>query len=293
MSELSPQALLIAVGGGVLEYAALRAVLKRPQRWPWHAANYQGRCIPTSVGLLLIMPQVAALPLSVWMLDGVGASRAAIAFGGVVLLFALLGLQDDLRPDDSARGLAGHLRTTWRQRRPTSGAIKAVGGAAAGFAASALLRGAVNWEAVLGGAVTALGANAINALDWRPGRACKGFLALSALLLIAARPRQPLLGAALLSLVAAAGAYLPADLGARVMLGDAGANPLGAALGLVAVSTLGLPAQGTVAAVLLAFCLMADRISLTETIPRVPLLGWLDRLGTRPEACPHDPPSGS
>jgi hypothetical protein len=77
-------------------------------------------------------------------------------------------------------------------------------------------------------------------------------------------------------------AVLPADLGERVMLGDAGANPLGALLGLRLAS---VPRRGRRAALLaavVALNLASERVSFTMVIEATPGLRELDRLGRRP-----------
>jgi UDP-N-acetylmuramyl pentapeptide phosphotransferase/UDP-N-acetylglucosamine-1-phosphate transferase len=79
--------------------------------------------------------------------------------------------------------------------------------------------------------------------------------------------------------VGALAALLPADLGERVMLGDTGANPMGAvlALGLVLVA----PFWGRVVALLvvLALNLVSEVVSFSAVIDRVRPLRWVDRAG--------------
>ncbi|MGV9539644.1 hypothetical protein ACWDR9_39120, partial [Streptosporangium sandarakinum] len=82
---------------------------------------------------------------------------------------------------------------------------------------------------------------------------------------------------------------LPEDLGERAMLGDAGANALGALLGLAAAVTLGRPgrlaALGTVAALTAA----SEKVSFTKVIAGNPVLNRIDMLGRRP---PEQAPAG-
>jgi len=200
-----------------------------------------------------------------------GAVLAAFVFG-------LLGWLDDARGGVGARGLVGHFRRLVRGE-VTTGLVKAVGGALTGLWAAYML-GVEGWAILPAGAVIALSANTSNALDVRPGRTAKVYVVL-ALALAAWGCRQPL-GGALVPLAALLGAtlvLLPADLGERVMLGDTGANPLGCALGLAAVSITAWPVWLAVAAGLLAFCLAADRWSLTELFARNRALRWFDELG--------------
>jgi UDP-N-acetylmuramyl pentapeptide phosphotransferase/UDP-N-acetylglucosamine-1-phosphate transferase len=68
------------------------------------------------------------------------------------------------------------------------------------------------------------------------------------------------------------------DARARVMLGDAGSNPLGAALGLAAAQVIPLLTQGLLLIALIALHLLAERVSLTKIIESNRLLRSLDRL---------------
>jgi hypothetical protein len=74
---------------------------------------------------------------------------------------------------------------------------------------------------------------------------------------------------------------LPDDLGERVMLGDCGANALGALLGLRLAA---LPGRGSRAALLgavVALTLASEKVSFTQVIEATPGLRELDRLGRR------------
>jgi UDP-N-acetylmuramyl pentapeptide phosphotransferase/UDP-N-acetylglucosamine-1-phosphate transferase len=90
-----------------------------------------------------------------------------------------------------------------------------------------------------------------------------------------------------LFLIAATAGYAPLERRRRVMLGDTGANLLGAAAGLAALS-LPPAAVAGVAAVLIAFHAWAERHSLSEWIDRHPLARRLDRLGGWDEPVPAE-----
>jgi hypothetical protein len=120
--------------------------------------------------------------------------------------------------------------------------------------------------------------NLWNGLDVRPGRAVKfGLLALPlvATFGVAGAPFVP--GVWIAALV-----VLPWDVGERAMLGDAGSNLLGFAIGVAA--SYGLSDIGVVAAAVLMLVLnvLADTITLSRVIDAVPPLRWWDRLGRRP-----------
>src|SRR5437870_634572 len=73
--------------------------------------------------------------------------------------------------------------------------------------------------------------------------------------------------------------WLAPDLGERGMLGDVGANLLGAVLGAGAVLSLGVPGRLAVLGVLVALTAAAERWSFSRAIDATPPLRWLDRLG--------------
>lgn len=120
-------------------------------------------------------------------------------------------------------------------------------------------------------------ANVVNLLDLRPGRAAKVLLAGG---LLTARAGGG-------AVAGAAAGSLPVDLSARAMLGDAGANGLGAALGV----TL-LPAPRWLRVALLAGVLglnvASEKVSFTAVIADHPVLNRIDEWG-RPDAGPPPP----
>ena len=100
-------------------------------------------------------------------------------------------------------------------------------------------------------------------------------------------------GAAVAAPLGAALALLPEDLGERTMLGDAGANALGAMLGAAAASCLPRPARVALLAGMIALTVASEKISFTKVIERTPPLRRLDMLGRRPArpAPPAAPPA--
>ena len=63
------------------------------------------------------------------------------------------------------------------------------------------------------------------------------------------------------------------------MLGDCGANALGAGTAAAAAGALGLPARLVALAVVVALNAASERVSFTAVIARTPALAWLDGLG--------------
>ena len=143
----------------------------------------------------------------------VAAGAGAAAFGGY----------DDLAGSGDRRGFRGHLGAL-AGGEVTTGAVKIGGIGATGVVAAALIGGRPA-DVIINAGLTAGGANLLNLFDLRPGRALKVALAGSALI---AGTGGPGAARAVAGPAGAALALLPEDLGERAMLGDAGANALGA-----------------------------------------------------------------
>jgi hypothetical protein len=209
--------------------------------------------------------------------------RVAAIFVGTAT--GALGAYDDLAGSDDSRGFKGHL-TALARGEVTTGAVKILGIGVAGLVAAALAgtkERATAFDVLVNGALIAGSANLLNLFDLRPGRAIKvgalaglpGTLSGSA---VAAAP----FGAAL--------ALLPEDLGERAMLGDAGANALGALLGLSA-ARLPRPVRLGLLTGVTALNAASEVVSFTKVIQATPALRWLDQLGRRPVAVPEARPT--
>jgi hypothetical protein len=151
---------------------------------------------------------------------------------------------------------------------------------AAAVAAAALTRRGAGPRALVDGVLTtglvAGTANLVNLLDLRPGRAGKAGVVTAAAGL--AGPAGGLVAGPL----GATLAVLPDDLGERVMLGDSGANALGALLGLRLAAVPGRGPRAGLLAAIVALTLASEKVSFTTVIEATPGLRELDRLGRRP-----------
>ncbi len=130
---------------------------------------------------------------------------------------------------------------------------------------------------LLAAAVLVLATNVFNLLDLRPGRSAKAFVLLGAGLTIGAAELRPLWALGLFVAPAlVAGVY---DLRERAMLGDTGANLLGALAGLWLVLTLSGTGQLVALALLLAITLYGELRSISALVERTPGLRELDSWG--------------
>jgi UDP-N-acetylmuramyl pentapeptide phosphotransferase/UDP-N-acetylglucosamine-1-phosphate transferase len=295
--------------------AALRG--PQPQIGAWRTLNYRGRPVSLSGGLAASLGALAGSmrsgdrpsrhkpsahkpsahkpgahkPSHHKPGDGApgGATlRASALLAGLTALAA--GAYDDLvapgREAPSDKGFAGHLAAL-RSGRVSGGAVKIVLVGFGALASSSCLASRTGHarradEVLLGAVVIAGAANVINLLDLRPGRALKLLVIASTFGL--AGTGDTAMSAALLG---ASAAVLPAELSERVMLGDLGANCLGALLG-VRVTTGATRTKLAAAALIVTLTLLSERVSFSSVIDRTPALRWADQLGrtAQPTAAP-------
>ena len=285
-----------AAGASRLAYSAMS---RRPPGGPkaWSRTNHRGEPVTLLEGPAVAAGALAGVlaqagPVQVGLVPASGSPgasgpagsagwrrAAATVLGGAGA--AAFGAYDDLAGSGDRRGFRGHLGAL-RHGRVTSGLVKIVGVGAAGLAAAALLptrpgrAGALRTaEVLLGAGVIAGTANLVNLLDLRPGRAVKAGLLIGAPLL-----NGPA-GTVVAGPVGAAAALLPDDLGERTMLGDSGANALGAVLGVALAARTGLLGRSALLAGIAGLTAASERVSFTEVIARTPGLRELDGLGRR------------
>ena len=275
---------VLALVAGVAATAALLATTHAVLAQPALARdNYRGHTLPTAGGVLLVAA-VIAVDGGRTVLGFAGVGDAATAPDRVVVLaavvmFGFLGLVDDLLGDARDRGLRGHLAAAIRGR-VTTGFVKLGGGAAVALVLAGAVDGERPGRILVDGALIALAANLGNLLDRAPGRTLKwGLIGYVPVALAAGTAAA---GVALAVVAGAAMALLLADLREQLMLGDTGANAVGAALGSATVLAVspGVRVGATVA--LLALTLLSEVASFSRIIDAVPPLRAFDRLGRRP-----------
>ena len=271
---------------GVLTVLLLRSSARGMLRAPALARpNYRNHILPTGGGVLIVMA-VLVIEASRAVLGamGIGAEhgltiqRSEVLFA--VFAFGLLGLVDDLLGDGSTRGFNGHVRALFHGEI-TTGFLKLFGGAAVAIVLVATPGFATGRRLIIDAVLIALAANLGNLLDRAPGRTIKA--AMIAYVPLAIVLGDGAVGVAIAPAMGAAFGLLPADLREELMLGDAGANVIGAVLGLGVVLGRGEVTRTSALILLVVANVAAEIVSFSSIIDRVPLLRWLDRLGQRPE----------
>jgi UDP-N-acetylmuramyl pentapeptide phosphotransferase/UDP-N-acetylglucosamine-1-phosphate transferase len=191
-----------------------------------------------------------------------------------VLGVAFLGLVDDTLAGEP-RGWRGHGAAVLRGQL-SSGALKAAGSLGLALYAMGYV-GLSTGRWLLASAVVVLATNVFNLLDLRPGRASKVFVLLGVGLTLGAMSVRPLWALGLfVGPALVAGVY---DLRERAMLGDTGANLLGALAGLWLVLTLSELGQAIALVVLAWITVYGELRSISKLVERVPLLRGLDSWG--------------
>ncbi|HEY2237372.1 MAG TPA: hypothetical protein VGI21_01220 [Streptosporangiaceae bacterium] len=270
----------------VIAAAAARAAYTALTRNPpggatqWTRTNHRGEPVTLLGGPAVAVAGAAAALLAPALPARtraalVAASAGAGAFGGY----------DDIAGSGAKRGFKGHLGAL-AHGEITTGSVKLGGIGATGLAA-ALCTGGPAVDVAINTALVAGSANLLNLFDLRPGRAIKVTLAAGIPIGLTqlARPdagRGRGGAATVAAPLGAAVAMLPDDLGERAMLGDAGANALGAMLGTAAAGRLSRRSRLALLAGVTGLTAASEVVSFTKVIQRTPPLHWLDMLGRRP-----------
>lgn len=279
---------MIVVVGAVVGFLAGRLIwtaLKPSwQRKALLRQNFNGVTLPTAGGIVIFLTiamveagRAIAGAMGVGDEPSLSAARAAVLVlaGG----FAFLGLLDDLAGREDVKGAGGHVRALLKGEL-TSGGVKLIGGLALSFAAAAMVAdGSAGLMLVADALVIALAANLANLFDLRPGRMTKVSLIGFVVIVVASGFGASLVPVAIA--IGAAAALLIDDLHERVMMGDTGANVIGAILGLGIVSEFGNSGVLVALAVLLGFNALSEFVSFSKVIDSVPPLRAFDMLGRR------------
>ncbi len=251
--------------------------------------NYRDHDLATAGGIVAVCAVLLGIACATTERWIIGTDRPFLrgssgALVSVFIGFALLGFVDDLLGDGKDRGFIGHVQAL-RSGRMTTGVVKLVGGAAiAAIAVDQLDLGTP--RKLLGVALVGLAANLANLFDCAPTRTLKvGLVAWSAIAVgsvlsttVGSASRAVAMIGSLC--VGACVGLAPAEARERLMLGDTGANALGAVLGFVVVATSSVATECVVFGLLFACNAASEYVSFSAAIDRIPVLRAIDRAGT-------------
>ncbi|CFX50510.1 Glycosyl transferase, family 4 [Syntrophomonas zehnderi OL-4] len=262
---------LALLGGAVAEGLLLFFLLPMLQEVGAVRSNYLNQEIPVSAGLSF--PLAYMLVGLIFALLNPNPPDNLLLLGLVTISF--LGFIDDMLGQRDTLGFKGHFGALFKGRL-TTGGLKAIGGGTISLFLAVFIGG--GWlNIVINTLIMAFSTNMMNLLDLRPGRAVKGFLIFLVAISVIAWGRidyfklAPLLGAVLF--------YFPTDLKAQAMMGDAGSNVLGLALGFLAATSLSWNARLGCLIFLIAIHIYTEKYSLTTTIENSVVLRSIDQLG--------------
>lgn len=279
----------LAAGGTI---AAISAVRRSKWAAELERVNHKGDTVSLAEGPGITVGATAGAVL------GANSPAYAAAAATAGLTAGAVGLYDDLADakGEKAKGFKGHVGALLKGR-VSAGLVKVLGISAAGIASAALIdlqNGELTderrpllrriWNVGVGGGVIAGAANVINLFDLRPGRALKVVTLASAPLsrpVSAKSRRRTAAGGAntALAVSAASGAAMAEDLDGKTMLGDGGANALGALLGLAYIARTGMIGRHVALAGVAALIAASEKVSFTKVIAETPVLRELDELG--------------
>jgi UDP-GlcNAc:undecaprenyl-phosphate/decaprenyl-phosphate GlcNAc-1-phosphate transferase len=261
---------------------AVRVSLQPVFRMPLLAReNYRGRTVATAAGIVVpftaVLVEAARDVLASFDVGHrISGARALVLFAAVA--FGFLGLIDDVVGSGHAQGFRGHLGELARGRL-TTGGLKLVGGAAVALTVASAKDPGAPVRLLVDGALIALAANLANQLDRRPGRVTK--VGLVAFLVLALGVANVAILQGLAVVVGATAALFVDDLHERLMLGDVGANVLGACLGTGVVLACDFGVRVGVLVAIALLNVVGELSSFTRLIDAVPPLRALDRAGRR------------
>lgn len=254
----------------------------------WFSVNYRGERIVQAFGLnfffhyvlyyvlllcfLLVPGRLESLSfrqLQLWQED-------VLIFLVVLGILSLIGWLDDHFGENQIKGFRGHFVTLFREKRITSGMLKAFYGLlVALFCTFFYQQGLLHW--LTSSSLVLFSIHFFNLLDVRPGRAIKGFWLLLAFTL-------PFLSFFsllffIVPIVLSTVVLFQYDRKCVVMLGDTGSNVLGGIFGFILMLHIPVSLQLVYVVLFIGLAFFAEKYSFSAVIKKNPLLSRIDNWG--------------
>ncbi len=240
--------------------------------------NFRGDKIPTGYGLILML---SSAPLYALMcVTTTNSNLPALTFLVTVVMFGAVGFLDDLYGTREVGGFKGHFGLLLHGKL-TTGAIKAIIGGLVALALGVVIAKNELSVAILNALLIVFSANSLNLLDLRPGRAVS-FFWIGLLALAISKLGNLDIWHELIILMPAIIWITLLDRSAKIMLGDAGSNTLGAILGLALAWEIGVVGKLIIIIFLGALQIYAEKYSITKLIEGNRIMREIDRrMGVR------------
>ena len=236
--------------------------------------NYKKDMIPVSMGIVFLpMLIINAIILAYFTTNFKDMLYIFIFLFGLVSMF-FAGILDDIIGNRDVSGLKGHFKSLLNGKL-TTGGFKALFGGFIGLVISIAISKNI-YDIVINTLIIALSTNLMNLLDLRPGRAIKGYLLISIVLLFTLGEYTRNL---LLLILPNVIAYFNQDLKAKAMMGDTGSNVLGISIGILFVMGYSLKVRLIWLAFLIFIHILTEKYSLTKIIENNKFLNFIDKLG--------------
>ena len=236
--------------------------------------NYKKDMIPVSMGIVFLpMLIINAIILAYFTTNFKDMLYIFIFLFGLVSMF-FAGILDDIIGNRDVSGLKGHFKSLLNGKL-TTGGFKALFGGFIGLVISIAISKNI-YDIVINTLIIALSTNLMNLLDLRPGRAIKGYLVISIVLLFTLGEYTRNL---LLLILPNVVAYFNQDLKAKAMMGDTGSNVLGISIGILFVMGYPLKVRLIWLAFLIFIHILTEKYSLTKIIENNKFLNFIDKLG--------------
>ena len=236
--------------------------------------NYKKDMIPVSMGIVFLpILIINAIILAYFTTNFKDMLHIFIFLFGLVSMF-FAGILDDIIGNRDVSGLKGHFKSLLNGKL-TTGGFKALFGGFIGLVISIAISKNI-YDIVINTLIIALSTNLMNLLDLRPGRAIKGYLLISIVLLFTLGEYTRNL---LLLIFPNVIAYFNQDLKAKAMMGDTGSNVLGISIGILFVMGYPLKVRLIWLAFLIFIHILTEKYSLTKIIENNKFLNFIDKLG--------------
>ena len=274
----------------ILPFVAIAMLFPQLAKFAPTQSNYRGKQVLSGLGIVWFV-WLAFIWVGSVFIDFLGFEQP-VWMQIVDMAFPLLagtcafGLFDDWVGDNRSKGFKGHFRELSRGHL-TTGMLKFIGiglfSLATGFMLYDPMEPMGLARIIFATLVIALSANFFNLLDLRPLRASKAYIfsmAFCIIALLASGIVESEWHQVLCTILAVLGPVLATwklDADEVAMLGDAGANTMGALVGFIFSITLPIWLLVVLTVVLLVANFASEKVSYTKIIESVPFLHAIDR----------------